>query len=120
MQRYVRRVAHHPTIMAGRSGWNIKKRTGAEFLDGAVFLSGSGAAGEHHADMLHVAAGGAHRRPHMDGPFPSRLIGGPADGHAADADEFEFSFFKCAYFIRFFKAFQNGIRASVWLRREAI
>src|ERR1700719_552192 len=46
----------------------------------------------------------------MNGPFPSRLIRSAADSHAADADEFEPSFFKCAYFVGFFKPFQNSIK----------
>jgi hypothetical protein len=28
MQRDVRFIAHHPTVMTGRSGWNIKEHSG--------------------------------------------------------------------------------------------
>src|ERR1700726_3900031 len=110
MQRHVWRVAHHPTIVTGRPGWNVKESAGAEFMNRAVFHGSSRAAGEHHANVFDVAARGAHTRSDMHGPFPSRLIRSAADGHAADADEFKFSFFECSYFIGLFEMFQNGIK----------
>src|ERR1700719_1011246 len=110
MQRDVWRVAHHPTIVTGRPRWNVKESAGAEFVDRAVFHGCSRAAGEHHANMLHVAARRAHTGSDMHGPFPSRLIRSAADGHATDANKFEFSFFECSYFVRVFKALQNSFK----------
>src|SRR6202035_5575972 len=46
----------------------------------------------------------------MNGPLPSRLIGGAADGHAPDANQFEFSFFEHSYCVRLLKALQNCLK----------
>src|ERR1700682_677533 len=110
MQRDVRFIPHHPTIMTGRSGWNVKERADAEFVDGAVLHRSRGTAREHEPNMLDVAARCPYARPNMNGPLPSRLIGGAADGHAPDAKQFEFSFFEHSYFVRLLKALQNRLK----------
>src|SRR6266849_2137700 len=110
MQRNVRRITHHPAIVTGRSGWNIKEHSGAEFVDRAVLHRSSGTSGEHHPNMLDVAARRAHAGPDVNGPLPSRLVRGAADGHTSDANEFEFSFFERSYLVGLFKTFQNCLK----------
>src|SRR5712692_7088724 len=92
MQRNVRRITHHPTVVTGGSGWNIKEHAGAEFVDRAVLHRSSGTSGEHHPNMLDVAARCPYARPDMNGPLPSGLVRGTADGHAPDANQLKFSF----------------------------
>src|ERR1700675_2061164 len=96
--------------MTGRSGWNVKERADAEFVDGAVLHRSRGTAREHEPNMLDVAARCPYARPDMNGPLPSGLIGGAADGHAPDANHFEFSFFEHSYFVRLLKALQNCLK----------
>jgi len=55
------------------------------------------------ADVFNVTARGADVGADVGGPAPSRLVGGAADGHAAEADEFEFAFFEGADFVGGFK-----------------
>src|SRR5260370_31286249 len=110
MQRDVRRIPHHPTVVTGRSGWNIKEHSGAEFVDRAVLHRSRGTSGEHHPNMLDVAARRAHARPDMNGPLPSGLVRRTADGHAPDANQLKFSFFEHSYFVRLLKALQNCLK----------
>jgi hypothetical protein len=99
MERDVGGVTDDPAIVAGRAGGNVEERAGAEFVDGAVVEGGGGAAGEDQADVFDVAARGTNRGADVQGPLPAGLVGGAADGDAADADEFEFSFFEDADFV---------------------
>src|SRR5260370_1040191 len=110
MQRDVRRITHHPTVVTGRSGWNVKENAGAEFVDRAVLHRSSGTSGEHHPNMLDVAARRAHAGPDVNGPLPSGLVRGAADGHASDANEFEFSFFERSYLVGLLKALKNCLK----------
>src|SRR5260221_14470193 len=57
--------------------------------------------------MLDVAARCSDARPDMNGPLPSGLVRGAADGHAPDANQFEFSFFEHSHFVRLLEALQN-------------
>src|SRR6266853_5783306 len=92
MQGDVWHITYHPTIVTGRSGWNIKEHPSAKFVDRAVLHRSRGTAGEHQPHMLDVAARRTHAGPDVNGPLPSWLVGGAADGHAPDANEFEFPF----------------------------
>ena len=103
MQRDVGDIADHPTIVPGRAGRNVEECAGTKFVDGAVFHSGSGASGEHQANVLHIASRGAYGRSDMNGPLPFWLIGSATDSQAPDVDKLKFSFFECAYFVGFFK-----------------
>src|SRR5450755_4273980 len=109
MQRNVGLVTHHPAIVSGRSGWNIKERAGAEFMNctRAILHRRRGATGEHQPNMLDVAARRAHAGADVNGPLPSGLVGGATDGHAADANEFESSFFERAHLVGLFETLQN-------------
>src|SRR5260370_41069621 len=60
--------------------------------------------------MLDVAARCPYARPDMNGPLPSGLVRGTADGHAPDANQFKFSFFEHSYFVRLLKALQNCLK----------
>src|SRR5208282_1315197 len=75
MQRYVGRITHHPTVVAGRSGWNVEEHAGAEFVVRAVLHRSGGTAGEHHPNMLDVAARRPDAGPDVNGPLPSGLVG---------------------------------------------
>jgi len=116
MQGDIRFITDHPAVVTGRSGRNVEERTSAEFVNGTVLHRSRGAAGEYQSNMLYVAARSADAWPDVNGPFPSGLVGGAADGHAADADEFEFSFFEGSYLVGFFKTFQNGLKHRIRLQ----
>ena len=120
MQRDVWCITHHPTIVTGRSMWNVEERAGAEFVDGAVIHRRSGTARENQTDVLDVAARSAYAGPDMNGPFPSWLVRGAADGHAPDANEFEFSFLEGLYLVGLFETFQNRFqRRHISVRRSS-
>jgi hypothetical protein len=96
-------VADYPAIVAGRAGRYVEKGAGAEFVDGAVFHSSGGATGNDQADVLDVAARCAYQGADMERLLPTGLIGGAADGHAADTDEFKFAFSEGANLVGLFK-----------------
>jgi hypothetical protein len=103
----VRLVADHPAIVAGRTRRDVEEGAGAEFVDGAVVHGGGGAAGEDQADVFDIAAGSAGGGTDVFGPLPAGLVSGAADGHGAEVDEFEFSFFESADFVGGFEPFQD-------------
>lgn len=104
MKRNVRLIADNPTIVTGRSRRDVEEHSRTKFVDGAIFHRSGGAAGEHHANMFHVTAGGANAWSDMKGPLPSRLVCRPANRHSADVDDFKLPFFKGAHFVRLFEA----------------
>src|SRR5258708_26227867 len=62
----------------------------------------------------------------MNGPLPSGLVCCSADGHAPDANQFEFSFFEHSHFVRLLKALQNCLKHRLdsfasrrWKRRAS-
>src|ERR1700722_8016516 len=107
MERDVRSVTQDPTIVTGRPGWNVKERPGAEFVDRTVVHRRCSTTGKHQPHVLNVTARRPDARPDVKGPLPSRLVCGPANGHAPDADEFEFSFFERSHLVGLFKTLQN-------------
>ncbi len=93
MQRNVGLVANHPGVVTGR---NVEHLPRAHFNHIAIAHRGGRAAGNNHTDMLDKAFFLSQRLANVFGPAPSRLVRGAANGHAADVDNFEFSFFKGA------------------------
>src|SRR5258708_39175202 len=76
--------------------------------------------------MIDVAARCSYARTEMNGPLPSGLVCCAADGHAPDADQFEFSFFEHSHFVRLLKALQNCLKHRLnsfasrrWQRRAS-
>src|SRR3954453_19756945 len=59
--------------------------------------------------MLHVAARSTHAGADRERPFPSWLMGGASDGHPANVDNLELSFFESPNLVRFFKALENRL-----------
>jgi hypothetical protein len=55
------------------------------------------------------------RRSDVLRPFPSWLVGGAANTHAADADDFKPTLVKGANFVGFLKPFENNCRVDHWL-----
>jgi hypothetical protein len=100
-------VADYPAVMTWGAEGNVEQGAGAEFVDGAVVHGGGGAAGKDEADVFDIAAPGAYGGADVLGPLPAGLIGGAADGHGAEVDEFEYSFFEGADFVGGFEAFQD-------------
>src|SRR5271156_6431314 len=109
MQRDVGLVADDPAIVARWAGRNVEQSAGAQFVDGAVVHRGGSAAGEDQADVFDIATRGADGGADVQGPAPARFVGGAPDGHAAEADEFEFAFIEGADFVRGFEAFQDCV-----------
>src|SRR5260370_35585155 len=97
-------------MMTGRSGWNVKEHAGAEGVGRSVLHRRRGAAGEHQPNVLDVAARRAHGGPDVNGPLPSGLVSGAADGHAPDANEFELSFLERSDLVGLFKTLQNCLK----------
>jgi hypothetical protein len=110
VERDIRSVAYDPTVVTGRAGRDVEKRAGAQFVDGAVLHGSSSAAGDDQSDVLHIAARGTDRWPNVLGPLPARLIRGAADGHAADAHDFELALFKSTDFVGFFKTLEHSVQ----------
>src|SRR5271170_2287401 len=54
MQRDIWFIAQHPTVVTGRSGWNVEEHAGAEYVNSAVLHRGRGRAGEHQPNMLDI------------------------------------------------------------------
>src|ERR1700722_10812152 len=107
MERDIRSITHDPTIVTGRPRWNVKEHSGAEFVDRTVVHRRCSTTGKYQSHMLDVTARRPDAGPDVKGPLPSRLVRGPANGHAPDADKFEFSFFERSHLVGLFKTFQN-------------
>jgi hypothetical protein len=120
MKRHIRLIADDPTVVIGRPRWNVKERTGAEFMDRAVVHRSSGTAGKHQPNMLAVAARCTNARSNMSGPPPPRLVRGATDCHVPDPDDIESSFFERPYFVRLFKSLQNHFEHCVILRTGSV
>src|SRR5690242_12252586 len=60
--------------------------------------------------MLHRAAFRARCLAHVHGPFPSRLVSGASNGHAAQAHQLKPALFKRPHLIRLFKPFQDHLQ----------
>src|SRR3954470_25033340 len=86
VERHVGLNAHHPTVMG--LGRNIEEHPRTE-LEHPVFQGNGSNAGDHDAHMLDATSGRTHRRAHVFRPAPAGLIGGPADGEAAQPDQLE-------------------------------
>src|ERR1700685_550681 len=110
MQRDVGRITHHPTIVTGRSGRDVKKHPLAEFVNRTVFHRSRCATGKHQTYMLDVAARRANQRTDVNRPLPARLVSGTSDGHAPDANEFEFSFLERSHLIGLFEPLQHRLK----------
>jgi len=52
MQRHIRLIAHHPTVVAGA---DVKQISGPHFVVAAVLHPAGGATGHNQADMFHFA-----------------------------------------------------------------
>src|SRR3989442_14573032 len=60
------------------------------------------------AEVLNAAMRLPGRRSDVLRPFPSWLVGGAANTHAADADDFKPTLVKGANFVGFLKPFENN------------
>src|ERR1017187_6001347 len=109
VQRDVRFIAHYPAIVTGRPRWDVEEHAGAEFVDRAIIHGSGGTAREHQANMLNVAARCPYAWPNMKRPLPAGLIGGAADGHAPDANQFELSFFERSNLVWLLETLQDYV-----------
>jgi len=103
MQRHVRFIADHPTVMSRR---DVEQITGFHFDNPAIVHSGGRAARNHHADVFYGAVLQSLSRTHVNRPFPAGFVTGSPDGHPADMHKFELALLKCADFVRIFKALE--------------
>ena len=97
-------IANDPAVMSWR---NVEDVSSFHLYDAAIIHCRNGTPGDHHADVLHHATLRADGLSDMLGPFPARLVGSAADGHAFDVNDFEGSLFEGAHFVGLLKAFQN-------------
>jgi hypothetical protein len=109
VERDVSLITYHPAIVTGGAGRNIEESAGGKFANGAAFDGRSRTAGKCQAHVLDVAARGTHAGADVDGPSPAGLIGGAADGEAANPNDFEFSFIEGSDFIGLIKSLQNDV-----------
>ena len=106
VQRNVRLVSHHPTVV---TGWNIKHVPGMQFEYASIIHRRGGTTCKHHAYMLHVTPGGTRRLADMLGPLPSRIVGGTTNRHVSDLDQLELAFFETAGLVRILESFQDDV-----------
>src|SRR5689334_7663284 len=104
VQRDVWLVADDPAVV--RDGGDVEQLAGAELVDRTVVECDGGGAGEHQPDMLDRAARGAEAGADVRAPLPSRLVRGAADGHAAEAHDFELAVLERADLVRSLEAFE--------------
>jgi len=79
------------------------------FKDAAIIHCHSGPPGNYQADMFYIAARFPKRLANVRRPLPTRFIGSPADGEAADLDYFEPAFGEGPDFVWIVEAFENEI-----------
>src|SRR5438552_950182 len=106
VERNVSFVADDPAVVPR---WDVEDIAGAHLEHAAVAHRRGGAARYDHAHVLDHARTLAERAADVDRPFPTRLIGGAADGHAADAHQLEAAEGELAHFIGRVEAFQNDV-----------
>ena len=104
MQRNVRLVSDHPGVVTGR---DVEDLACAHFDYVAIAHRGGGAAGNDHAYMFDLTFFLSQGFADMFGPALAGFVRGPANGHAAESDNFKSSLFKCADFVREFKALED-------------
>src|SRR5262245_15598992 len=85
----IRLLPHHPAIV--RYLRNVEELAGPKREHPPILQRCGGCARHHKPDMCHGAALSADSRANVLRPPPPRLVGGSADGEAADTDDLELS-----------------------------
>src|SRR5260221_1174346 len=89
---------------------NIKHVARPHLDHAAVIHCRRRAARNYHSHMFHLTGLRPSRRPHVHGPFPTRLVGRTSDRHFFHVYQFKFSLLKRPNFIGLFKSLQNHIQ----------
>src|SRR5438067_4486915 len=106
MDRDIRLVAHHPTIVPGL---DVKKIAWLQHNLFTVAHAYRTTPFERQADVFHLAQFCSGDRTHVLAPLPPRLVAGPANCHAADGHQFQLALFKLAFFVRLLKFLQKDV-----------
>src|SRR5260370_35665833 len=90
MQRNIWLLADHPAVV--RYWRDVKEIACSQFENAPIVESGRRCAGQHKANVLDPATGGANTRTDVLAPFPTRLVGGAPDRHAPKVYQLESPF----------------------------
>ena len=82
MQRNIRQLTDHPTVVWYRR--DVKELACSQLENPPIVESGCRGAGQHEANVLDPAAGGANTRTDVLAPLPARLLGGAPNGHPSE------------------------------------
>ena len=104
MQRDVRLIADYPAVVAG---FDVEHDARLHLPDPAVVHGRGRTARDHHPDMLDRAALRSCSLANMLRPLPPRLIGGAANCHAANVNQFKLALLKYPHFVGLLKTFQD-------------
>src|SRR5260370_27308027 len=106
MQRNIWLLADHPAVV--RYWRDVKEIACSQLENAHIVESGRRCAGQHKANVLDPATGGANTRTDVLAPFPTRLVGGAPDRHASKMYQLESPFLQDANFIRRFEALKDN------------
>src|SRR6266496_240043 len=109
-KRDVGLVADDPAVVPRR---DVEDIAGTHLEHAAIVHRRGGAARDDHSHMLDLTRLLPEWRADMHRPFPSRLIGRAADGHAAYAHQLEAAERELAHFIGRVEALQNDVEVHV-------
>src|SRR5262249_5915676 len=110
MQRHIRLVADHPTVV--RILRYVEQLAGTQLEHPAIVERGRGNAGENEPDVLHGTACFPQPGTYMLAPAPPRFIGCAANGHPADMHELELAFGQNASLVGRIETLQNDVELS--------
>ena len=105
MQRHIRLVPDHPTVVRDRR--DVENIAGRHFDDRPVAHRGDGAARNDHAHVLDIAQRRARQRSDVFRPLPAGLVTRAPDGQPADPDDIEPALLEQASFVRILESLEN-------------
>jgi len=111
VQRNIRVIANNPTIVRGR--WDVKQRAGQKIDYPAATHRGYCMARNDESHMFDLTQLRAGKRPHVLGPLPPRLIGGPPQSEPTDPDDLKFTVLEFAGLIRILESFKDDLVHSI-------
>src|SRR5271155_2947802 len=106
MQRDIRLIADHPTIVPRR---NIEDIARFHLDDAAIVHRSRSPPRNHQADMFHHATLRPRGLPHVQRPPPARLVSRASNPHSAHLDPLKLTLFKSPHLVRILKPLQDHL-----------
>lgn len=100
-------MADYPAVVAR---WNMEEVSRLHFDHSSIVHRRRRPSGKDDADVLHFATCLAKRLANMVRPLPTRGIGSPADGEAADVNKFKLAIFEMSDFVGCIECFENYLQ----------